>query len=598
MSSYGEDEEGELNPNFNCLYTLQRDKDYINSLYIIKKIISIDKNVEKIYGITKEKNYNVIITKVSNISFQNNQNVERRLALTTQLIEENSILVENLWIEETTIDKFILYLSEFTKSTYRNEYNLISLNHYLNENHSENSYKSNIIILLQILQKINELHSKSKFAHLNLCPNNIYINKNNQNIYFGPPKIFEFLNSDYSCLWYSSPEECYIEKHIEEDLISGINNDIWSIGCILCEMFFIVSPLFQSFSKREKMKKIIEILGVPKFEEIDYMSNQEYSFIQSTEENFKNNNQLKDILLSEQQEINFTSVNNTIKKIIFEIIYKCFYYNRNKRISIDEMINQLDYLYDRYIKEKPTKIDAMNIINRDNLMQLNAPIINGALNINKLKKNLNNQNAYNNRGSYLVPFSGNNNQYYNNDNNNELNMSKDDDNDNNDNIINISSSQNQKNYDSFISGRYSSVMGNNNEIDDKIQTINNKYNSNNNRNFSKFCSLSSISSNKNYNKAYLTSITTNNGNNNHNNYNYNNITEKFTDGNSNKNNKDNNDDQIMYTPTEIIQKNEQNEDPEYAKLQNRKYIYIFNYFFLLSIELDDMVNYINNMNAL
>ena len=138
---------------------------------------------------------------------------------------------------------------------------------------------------------------------------------------------------------------------------------------------FISCRIFQAFSKREKIKKIIEILGTPKFEEIDYMSNQEYSFIQSKEENIKNSNNLKEILLSEQQEINYTSINSTIKKMIFEIIYKCFNFNRNKSITINEILNQINYLYDRYFKEKPMKIDAMNIIDRDNLMQLNALII-------------------------------------------------------------------------------------------------------------------------------------------------------------------------------------------------------------------------------
>ena len=560
MSSYEEDED--LNSYNNSLYTLQRDKDYINSLYVLKNTIIIDKNVEKMYGKTKEKNLNVIITKISNICFKNNAATEKRLISTTQLIEENIVLVENLWLEEMDKGIYTLYLSEFTKSTYRNEYNLISLNHYLNENHTDKSYKLNIIIILQILQKLNDIHSNNKFAHLNLCPNSIYFNKNNQNIYFGPPKIFQFFNNDYSYLWYSSPEECYIGKHIEEDLQSGVKNDIWSIGCILCEMFFIVCPIFQAFSKREKMKKIIDILGIPPFEEIDYMSNQEYSFIQSTEENIKTTNKLKEILLSNQQEISYTSINSNIKKIIFEIIYKCFNFNRNKRISIYEMINQIDYLYDRYIKEKPMKIDAMNVIDRDNLIQLNAPITKGS----KIKNNLNNTNVYNNSsGSYLIPF-GEDNKIINKNFNEDLNINLNESNNENENNMNVSSScQQQKNYDSFISGRYS----NNNEIEDKIQTINNKHN---NKNFSKFCSLSSISSNKNYNKGYLTSITTNNGNNR--NYNFSNISEKFSDGNSIMNNE-----QSMYNPTDIDKKIKQSENTEYDKLQNRKFFILIIYFY-------------------
>ena len=124
-----------------------------------------------------------------------------------------------------------------------------------------------------------------------------------------------------------------------------------------------------------------------------------------------------------------------------------------------------------------------------------------------------------------------------------------------------------KNYDSFISDRYSSVINNNNDLlEDKFQNlnnINNKNKQNFNKNFSKFGSLSSISSNMNYNnnnnKAYLTSITTNNYG-----HNFSNISE-----------------QNIYTNTEINKKLKESEDAEYAKLQN---------------QLDEMVDYINNMN--
>ena len=538
MSNNIEESENESNNQAqenNFIYSLLRDKEYIDSLYIIKKSIIIDKNVEKIYGLTREKNFNIIITKYSNILLKQNSIEYKRLTSTTDLIEENIVLVENLWLEEINDENssiYNLYISEFTKAIYRNEYNLINLNYYFNSNHTETSYKQNIIILLQLLQKIKTIHNNNNFAHLNLSPNDIYFNKNDQRIYLTPPKIVKNIQPPIPIFWYTPPEEIYIEKKIMENLNNGIKYDIWSIGCILCEMFFVVTPLFQSFSQREKMKKIIDILGVPEIEDIDYMSNQEYSFIQSTNESGINNyNKLKEILLTDDNEIiNFSTVNNNIKKIILEIIIKCLCYNRNKRITIDEMINQIDYLYDRYIKEKPMKIDSMNVINRDNLMQLNAPIINISLNPYKSKKNSLNTNTYNNESNNLE-FS------------NEEN--------------NIEENNEIKNYDSFISDRYSSVINNNEILEEKIQNLNNINNINkqnfNNKNFSKFGSLSSISSNnnKNYNnKAYLTSLTTNNYGNN-----YSNISE-----------------QSVYTNEEINKKLKENEDAEYAKLQNRKYI--------------------------
>ena len=547
MSSNEEETESEINSNQknnSFIYSLLRDKEYINSLYFIKKSILIEKNIEKIYATTREKNFNVIITKYSNISLKYKSIEYSRLKSTTELIEENIVLVENLWLEENNDENIPLYnllISEFTKSTYRNVYNLINLNYYLNSNHTEACYNQNIIIILQLLQKIKSIHNGASFSHLNLSPNDIFFSKNDQRIYLNPPKIIP-VSYQSNASWYSPPEECYIEKNILEDLESGIKYDIWSIGCILCEMFFLLTPLFQTFSQREKMKKIIDILGVPKIEDIDYMSNQEYSFIQSINENGdKTYNKLKEILWGDNNEnnLNINSVNNNIKKLILEIITKCLCYNRQKRISIDEMINQIDYLYDRYIKEKPKKIDAMNIINKDNLMQLNAPIINISLNPYKSKKNtlnsLNNTNSYDNNQNESL--NEENNEIENNDLNNDM----------------------MKNYDSFISDRYSSVINNNNDLlEDKIQNLNNKNNINKynyNKNFSKFGSLSSISSNKNYNgtnRGYISSITTNNYG-----HNCSNISE-----------------QSVYTNTEINKKLKENEDQEYAKLQNRKYIFL------------------------
>ena len=120
MSNNEDDSESEINTqnnkNISFIYSLLRDKDYINSLYFIKKSILIEKNIEKIYALTQEKNFSVIITKYSNISFKYNSIEFLRLKSTTELIEENIVLVENLWLEENDSENplYNLYISEFT----------------------------------------------------------------------------------------------------------------------------------------------------------------------------------------------------------------------------------------------------------------------------------------------------------------------------------------------------------------------------------------------------------------------------------------------------------------------------------------------------
>ena len=377
------------------ILTLLRNEKYVGNLYMIKEEVKFSKSINKIYAITKEKNFGVVITKIINVSLVSNPNFKKRLISTVKLIEENLLLVENLWLEEINKDLYNLHISEYTKSTYKNEFNLLTLSFYLNETKGV-EYTINIKLLLNILKKIQIIHTKKQIAHLNLNPNNIYFSTNTYEIYFGPSKLCENSFEDNCNLWYMSPEYCYIEKIVNEDLPSGIYNDIWSIGCILCEMFFVVCPIFQAFSSREKMKKILEILGIPSYNDVDYMTRQEYSILQSTDNNYKNKVRLIDLLNNKNPDENGIGHNsmNSIKKNIFNLMNLCLSYNRKNRIPINDLIKEIEDIDDRYIKAKPMKNGIKTIINRENLLQANAPISNGTNNYRKditsLQQNYNN----------------------------------------------------------------------------------------------------------------------------------------------------------------------------------------------------------------
>ena len=88
---------------------------------------------------------------------------------------------------------------------------------------------------------------------MNLSMNNIYFNSINE-IFLGPIKIYDYEENE---LWYSPPEnEFFRELDSIYDLILA---DIWSIGCIVTELFFLSTPLFYSFSSNDKIRKIIEV---------------------------------------------------------------------------------------------------------------------------------------------------------------------------------------------------------------------------------------------------------------------------------------------------------------------------------------------------
>ena len=347
LRSY-EDEEGEKDIE-NSLKLVLRDNNYIKDLYLMHDQIKHSKNMYKLYGYNKERKLNVVITKLMNISLKENPNFEKRLLTTIQLIEENQILIENLWLEKQEKLNYTLYISELTNSIYRNDYNLTTLNNYINDNN--NSFDDNYSLLKIILQKLKYFES-IKFSHLNINPNNIYINIQNNNIvYFGPPKLVKNFSNDCTCLWYSAPEEFYLTNEILENYKYGIANDIWSIGCIICEMFFINFPLFQTYSQTEKISRIFEILGIPKYDYVNYIDKNQYNIIVQKNHNKNKKNKLSDLLLLRKCE----NKTDNYKQNLIDIVLGCFKYDINKRINLNNIILRLNYVKKNDIKINDTK---------------------------------------------------------------------------------------------------------------------------------------------------------------------------------------------------------------------------------------------------
>ena len=335
-------EEEEIENSFDFII---RNPEYKKEIYQIKEEIKQNEDLYKLYGYNKERNLNIVITKVKNISVKDNPNFLNRLLITTKLIEENKLLVENLWLEKNKNTNYNLYVSELTNTIYRNEYNLITLNNYMIS--TKNTYKDNIQILISIIKTI-KYFQKYNFSHCNIHPNNIYINtKKNNLIYFGPPKIVSNYINDSTYLWYSSPEENFIEKDL------GFNNDIWSIGCIICELFFINFPLFQSYSPNEKIIKIFDILGFPSYDDVFYINKYQYDSLHKRCSNHSKDNNLFNLLLSPKEKK--TNLYN-FKVELVNIIKGCLEYNINKRLKLETILNKLEYLNNNIASEFHSQI--------------------------------------------------------------------------------------------------------------------------------------------------------------------------------------------------------------------------------------------------
>lgn len=85
------------------ILNLMRNEDYLSELYIIKEANTFTSNVTKLYGCTKDKMLNVIISKQELNLIEGEENILLdRIEMMIKLIEDNIILVENIWIEENS----------------------------------------------------------------------------------------------------------------------------------------------------------------------------------------------------------------------------------------------------------------------------------------------------------------------------------------------------------------------------------------------------------------------------------------------------------------------------------------------------------------
>uniref|UniRef100_A0A8D9A4W0 cyclin-dependent kinase n=1 Tax=Cacopsylla melanoneura TaxID=428564 RepID=A0A8D9A4W0_9HEMI len=115
----------------------------------------------------------------------------------------------------------------------------------------------------QMLSGVDFLHSH-RIIHRDLKPQNLLITKAGglKIADFGLAKTFDYdmmLTSVVVTLWYRAPE-------ILLNLGYGTPVDIWSIGCVMAEMWRLL-PLFCATTEVEQLKCIFRIIGTPSMNE-------------------------------------------------------------------------------------------------------------------------------------------------------------------------------------------------------------------------------------------------------------------------------------------------------------------------------------------
>lgn len=201
-----------------------------------------------------------------------------------------------------------------------------------------------------ILSKLDYLHQSFGIAHLNLSSSNIYLNFLTFEIFLGPIKLVHNVTEE---LWYSSPE---ISLGCPSHLMQfGIKNDVWTVGCLIAEMFFVATPLFQSYGTKDKLRRIIEILGFPKYSDVSYLSVKEYN---SLYQKYANNIKQTTPYLDQLVDVN---VDDSFSKEIFSIMESCLQLSHKSRPGINELItrvvNAIKPNVNKKISKEATQVD-------------------------------------------------------------------------------------------------------------------------------------------------------------------------------------------------------------------------------------------------
>jgi len=194
-------------------------------------------------------------------------------------------------------------------------------------------------IAYQILRGLKYLHS-AKIVHRDIMPSNILINENCdlKICDFGLARVMTDNGDDDAKLteyvvtrWYRAPEIMVATRTYDEKI------DVWSLGCILAELI-IRRPLFMGENYVEQIDLILEVLGTPSKDDVQFISNR---------------NALRHIQRKERKNpMDFRKLFPNANPEMLDLMSEMLEFNPNNRIGVD---SSLDHQYFTCLRVKETE---------------------------------------------------------------------------------------------------------------------------------------------------------------------------------------------------------------------------------------------------
>ena len=283
-----------------------------------------------------------------------------------------------------------------------NLYEYLKLNDYNGFNIKRiRSYTIEILFALLFMRK-------HKIIHCDLKPENILLLKNNKN----NVKVIDFGSScfDKEKLYFYIQSRFYRAPEIILELEYSMQIDMWSLGCILCELY-TGQPIFPGEDERDQLNYIMEYLDVPP---------QEYINASRKRRVFFDNNNIPLKTPNSQGHIavpNTKSLTNVLKgsgQHFIDFIKECLKWNPNERLTPENalmhkfIISDMNYetLYQHKIKISRMKIGMGRNVIKSAKSSLNS---NRSSNYsiskqskNEGKRNINNNNSNSNSNNNTI----------------------------------------------------------------------------------------------------------------------------------------------------------------------------------------------------